>query len=129
VVAYDVLSRVVVAYELASHRTSERALARNLLHRLPLGSIVSLHRGFPSRAMLDTLVGSCLPFIMRMVSTDMGGWPEVCDFLKMGIGDARWGQQGITTQGRRTMYARLILGERPRRADHAAIARHSVCWW
>lgn len=115
VVAYDVLSRVVVAYELASHRASERALARTLLRRLPPGSVVLLDRGFPSRAMLDTLVGSGHPFIMRMVSTDMGGWPEVRDFLRTGSSDARWGLQCITAQGRRTAYARLILGERPRR--------------
>lgn len=115
VVAYDVLSRVVVAYELASHRTSERTLARTLLRRLPPNSVVLLDRGFPSREMLDTLVGSGLPFIMRMVSTEMGGWPEVQDFLRTGSGDARWGLQCLSAQGRRTVSARLILGERPRR--------------
>lgn len=47
VVAYDVLSRVVVAYEQASHRTSERTLARTLLRRLPPDSVVLLDRGFP----------------------------------------------------------------------------------
>lgn len=116
VVAYDVLSRVVVAYELASHRTSERVLARSLLRRLPPRSIVLLDRGFPSREMLDVLVGSGIPFIMRMVSSELGGWPEVRDFLRTGSSDARWGLQAITEQGRRrTVQARFILGERPRR--------------
>jgi len=70
VVAYDVLSKTVVAYELANHRTGERALALRILRRLGPNCIVLMDRGFPSREMLGVLVGSGIPFVMRMVATE-----------------------------------------------------------
>jgi len=70
VVAYDVLSKTVVAYELANHRTGERALVLRILRRLGPNCIVLMDRGFPSREMLGVLVGSGIPFAMRMVATE-----------------------------------------------------------
>ena len=43
-----------------------------------------MDRGFPSREMLDVLTGSGIPFVMRMVATEEGGWPEVREFLDAG---------------------------------------------
>jgi hypothetical protein len=116
VVAYDVLSKKVVAYELANHRTGERALAMRILSRLGPDCIVLMDRGFPSREMLDVLTGSCIPFIMRMVATDDGSWPEVREFLRSG---RHHGSIDLTakrrTGKRSTVSARLGHSAKPRR--------------
>jgi hypothetical protein len=115
VIAYDVLSKTVVAYELASHRASERTLAKRLLAKLGTNCIVLMDRGFPSREILDALVGSGIPFVMRMVAADDGSWPEVRAFLHTG---ARCGRIGLTARApdgtRSIVTTRLVQSRAPR---------------
>ena len=116
VVAYDVLSKTVVAYELANHRIGERTLAMRILRRLGPNCIVLMDRGFPSREMLDVLVGSGIPFVMRMVATDDGSWPEVRDFLASGRQYGRIDLAAISGTGKRsTVTARIVQSAAPRR--------------
>jgi hypothetical protein len=116
VVAYDVLSKTVVTYELANHRTGERALALRILRRLGPNCIVLMDRGFPSRELLGVLVGSGIPFVMRMVAADEGSWPEVREFLANGHQHGRIDLVAISGTGKRTTTTvRIVQSAAPRR--------------
>ncbi len=84
VVAFDVVRRLPLEWVLLEKGTGERAAIEPLLKRFRRGDVVIMDRGYPSRAVLASLVRSGVDVVMRMTAGKAGAWPEVKKFLDSG---------------------------------------------
>jgi Transposase DDE domain len=84
VVAFDILRRLPLEWVLLAKGTGERAAIEPLLKRFRPGDVAIMDRGYPSRALLNSLVTHGVDVVMRMTAGKAGAWPEVKKFLTSG---------------------------------------------
>lgn len=85
IVAWDVRRKVVLGWQLAPFRSSERALLVEVLLPLPPGTVVLLDRGYPSDDVLALLAERRLRVIVRMPG-GKAAWTEYRRLLRAGSG-------------------------------------------
>ena len=110
VVAFDVVRRLPLEWVLLEKGTGERAAIEPLLKRFRSGDVVLMDRGYPSRAVLASLVRSGVDVVMPMTAGKAGAWPEVKKFLNSG---AKTAVIEYTWEKGKTVAVRLILRNPP----------------
>lgn len=86
--AWDIATRVPIAWTLATCRVGEREVLGDMLPQLPERCVLLLDRGYPARDLLGRILASGRDVVVRMVASDAGSWPEVAAFLASGRGSA-----------------------------------------
>jgi hypothetical protein len=107
--AWDLESRIPISWELGSLATGERAMASDMLKKIPDHAICVFDRGFPSRDFFAEMLDSGRHLVARMVCPEATAWAEVATFLASGKRDAIvpvW--VGSGTQRRQVLF-RLVL--------------------
>ena len=106
--AWDLVRRIPLAWNLGSHKGSERSMLLGLLDQLPLKTLLLLDRGYPSDAVFGKILDSGRHFVARMVAS-RSAWKEVADFLASGKRDAVVPVEVGEGESRRIVRLRMIL--------------------